>query len=135
MAAGIDSNMVQDLLTGAASNGLWTLLAYLGGKAIAAIPTQASANAQANLFPAAAANVSAEFARTGADRSKLDGFLASPEVESIVRQVYATALLNGGKPRIPDIREEFVRAFAKYLDVAGERRSEEIGRASCRERG
>src|ERR1017187_10106515 len=121
MAAGIDTNMVQDLLTGAASNGLWTLLAYLGGKAIAAIPTQASANAQANLFPAAAANVSAEFARTDADRSKLDGFLTSPEVESIVRQVYATALLNGGKPRIPDIREEFVRAFAKYLDVAGER--------------
>jgi hypothetical protein len=51
----------------------------------------------------------------------LKGFLISPELESIVKQVYSTKLIASGESHLPAIRQEFTICLALHLDCSEER--------------
>src|SRR5262245_46979573 len=85
----LDPQTLQDVLTGVSTNALWSLIAHSGAKALTALDHHIIGSKTANMFTEAAATVAAEFAETSNDQSRLRRFLSSPDVESIVRQMYA----------------------------------------------
>lgn len=119
MAPFVDPNTLHELIVGAASNGIWSFLAHAGGKAFKALKNT-PATSVADVYTVAAATVCKEFCSAGSSEwSRLNGFLTSPEVESIVRQIYAASIVGKGQERhIEAIKDEFVISLAIYIDVS-----------------
>ena len=113
----IDPQNLSALLVGVSSNALWSLIAHLGGRAVAAVERRFASTSIVNMYAESAAAAAAELAGTPSDQLKLRRFLSSPDVESIVRQIYATNLLPSSGDRLSEIESEFTSALARHLDV------------------
>lgn len=120
MTVPFDPQTLQDVLTGLSANALWSLIALSGAKAVATLDRRIVAKS-ANMFTAAGAAVAAEFAQSDKDKSRLRRFLSSPDVESIVRQIYAMKAVERDGKDLDTIQREFLIAFAKHLDVSVEK--------------
>ena len=122
MSVPIDPAILHELILGVASNGIWSFLANRGARAARAVKAvrRQSGKSVADIYTVAAADVCDEFCRVGSiEWARLKGYLTSPDVESVVRQVYAASIIDKGKPSYIDaIREEFVASLAAALDVS-----------------
>jgi hypothetical protein len=116
----VDLTTLHDLIVGAAASGIWSLVANAGIKAASVFRKQMSATSAPDFYTVAAAQVCEEFCQSGSSEwSRLKSFLASPEVESVVRQIYADNIVDNGQARhVEEIKEEFVTSFALHLDVS-----------------
>jgi hypothetical protein len=115
----MDSKTLQDVLVGVASSGLWSTVSALGARSYGAFKEAIGKNLTEDIYSAAAAYVSEEFPdETGKQNKKLESFLRSPDVESVVRQLYAVRTVNqNADSHIDSIRDEFATSFALHLDV------------------
>jgi hypothetical protein len=119
-------NVIQDLIVGAASNGLWSLLAFLGVNTVQTLKEHLSkTDAVTQAAEAAVASIAAHFPiGTGSERARLVQFLKSPELESIVRQLYANRMVGketASEGSTESIRREFLALMSLHLDVSANR--------------
>jgi hypothetical protein len=121
MPSTLSPTAIQDLLSGVSSNALWSLVAHIGSKAISAVQAKLKGDPMVGMYTSSASEVCAGLVESAAEQLRLKQFLTSPEVEGIVRQVYAADLIEDGKRHLAFIREEFTLSLARYLDVSLER--------------
>jgi hypothetical protein len=81
---------------------------------------QMSATSVADIYTVAASDVCQEFCRSGSSEwSRLKSFLVSPEVESVVRQIYSASLVDDAQANhMEAIRDEFTASMALHIDVS-----------------
>src|SRR5260221_14298235 len=87
--------LFQDLMVGVASNGLWALVANATVAGVQALKDSLSKNSEIDrAVQEALASISEVYPLgSGPARARLVSAIRSPEVESVIRQLYAADLL------------------------------------------
>lgn len=121
MAIELSDPLIRDVLVGIVGNGLWSLAAQSGIRAIKGVKACVSPPGPAVLTTIRTAldqlQKSTE-SESGSKHSRLISYLKSPEVESIVRQLFATSLIAPAKSAtLDEIRSEFLLSMSSYLDI------------------
>jgi hypothetical protein len=115
---------IQNIILGVMGNGLTSLIAHSGQKFKAYVldekflqEMREKGHSLQGLLQNAADSVAEEIEWNGpAKVEEVCLFLMSPEVESIVRQIYSTKLLDSHSS-IELIRQEFITAFSLYTGL------------------
>jgi hypothetical protein len=119
----IDPNVLSVLL-GVLANGLSALVssAYEGAKdKFFRDDVRASNTSLAAYIREVLENTSDTFTHTGGPRlEEICLFLTSPEVEAIVRQLFAANIEENSRNSLKSIQKEFVSLFLFYFDLTGE---------------
>ncbi len=121
MMVALTDATIQDIIIGIVGNGLWSLVAQSGAKAVREVRTLVSPP-QPSVVEAirAACNHLRESIRDSADgtEQRLLAYLRSPELESIVRQLFATSLVEPrGISTLDTVKGEFLSLMSKHLDI------------------
>ena len=123
----LTDSVVRDVLIGVVGNGLWSLVVRSGATITKEVRGVVSPPEPTVLKAVrTAADELLESLPDGQERARgrLVGYLKSPELESIVRQLFATSLVGTTKESTTStIKAEFVSALSMHLDV-GESRLE-----------
>jgi hypothetical protein len=121
MTSALTDATIREVLLGVVGNGLWSLVASSGARAFREV--------QSLISPPQPSIIGA--IRTAADRlneslgsrskpgqERLMTYLKSPEVESIVRQLFATSLLARQEGSTRDsVKREFISSMSRHLDI------------------
>jgi NACHT domain-containing protein len=113
--------IIRDLLIGTIGNGLWALVAQSGGKIFAELRSLVAPPEPAVIAAIRAA--SEQLTRSinsgpKVEQEQLLTFLKSPELESVVRQLFATSMVAMKESSTLDsIRREFVSTMSKRFDI------------------
>lgn len=121
----LSPDVMQNILLGIIGNGLTSLIAHTGQEAKAFLQDEASlkemqekSHSLQGLLQDAADAVAEKIEWNGpADLEQVCSFLMSPEVESIMRQIYAAKLLES-KDSLELVRQEFLTAFSLYTGLS-----------------
>ena len=114
--------LAESILTGTIGHVLTGLLAHLlfedseAQKALSRIEKAVSANGEVGRILEEAAACTARFVQLQRGYpERVRSFLVSPEVESILRQIFSTQLAKADEPHVSDLRTEFQRSLALHL--------------------
>lgn len=118
--------VIRELIVGAASHGLWSLLENLGVNSVQMLKEHLSkTDAVTQAVELAVASLADYFPLgTGGERARVVQFLQSPELESIVRQLYANRLVGketASEGSTEPIKREFLALMSLHLDISAER--------------
>ncbi len=116
---------LSEVLTGTIGHVLTGLLAHVlfedeeTPKALKNIQKALSANVEVGQTLQEAAACTSRFVQLQKGYpDRVRSFLVSPEVESILRQIFSTQLTKAGDAYLPDVRQEFQRLLALHLEDA-----------------
>jgi hypothetical protein len=117
---------IRDLIVGVASSGLWSVLAEGGVRTARRLREHRSnSDAITEHLQNAVDSIVEHFALgAGQEREKLMNFLRSPELEAIVRQLYACRLVAKDEEvegTTSSIRREFLSLISVHVDIGPER--------------
>ena len=112
---------IRDVIIGIVGNGLWSLIAQSGAKMVQEVRTLISpplpsvVAAIRSASDRLAASIPAHTRRT---KNRLMAYLASPELECVVRQLFASSLIGAKEgSTLHTVKTEFVSSLSKHLDV------------------
>lgn len=110
--------LVEGIITGVVANGLTTIVLSMGGKSQEALQNlfRKDSELDKTLTKAIQSVANAAELDNEQEAEKLRMFLSSPDVESIVRQIYANKLTDDMDVNyLKSIREEFLVGFSLHL--------------------
>jgi hypothetical protein len=121
----LDNTVIQEILVGVVGNGLWSLVSQTGAKAFRGtrdlISPPRPAIVEAIRF-ASDQLLRTIGARDASRQNRLVAYLGSPEIELIVRQLFATSLtgpMDGAT--LSSVKRELVSSMSRSLDISEQR--------------
>lgn len=132
---GLDPN-IQNIVLGAVTNGLTALVAHIGRKAGRALvgeqlleKMRRNQTALQPILQRAADALAEKIEWEGPPRlEEVCLFLTSPEVETVLRQIYSARLSEDEDPRnLQQVREEFLTSFSLYVGLDKDRLRDSVG--------
>ena len=120
----LNNTVIQGILLGVVGNGLWSLVALTGTKAFRGArdlisPPRPSVVEAIRL---ASDQLLASTVGTGFRQERLVAYLSSPEVELIVRQLFATSLVGSADDAtMTSVKRELISSMSRSLDVDEQR--------------
>ena len=120
MIVALTDATIREVLIGSVASGLWSLAARSGAKLARDVLTLVSPPEPSVVLAIRTASERlAESIQSGPGRQQtLVAYLKSPDVECIVRQLFATSLVQPkGLSTLEAVKGEFLASMSKYLDI------------------
>ena len=118
----MDATILRDILVGAVGRGLWSLGSWTGLKGLRA--ARALVSKEDPVFLSTLNNAAKALLDSGSygderQSGRLRAYLESPELQSIIRQLFSTSLVSQDETAtLRTIRQEFVASLSLHLDVS-----------------